>query len=310
MTGVSVVIPAYNAAHYIGATLDSVLAQQTARSVECIVVDDGSQDDTVPRVRAYGERVTLIQQSNAGPSSARNRGLAASAFPLVAFIDADDLMAPQRLELQATALEADPATVLCHSACQLIDAQGLAVDNQDPVGDDPGFSGEVCARLFRANFVWLSSVMLRKQAFMDAGAFDTGLRHCEDYEAWLRLSLRGRFKYLAQALVSYRLHPQQATRQAARLNVGRVQARELFLGKCPAARDALGARFIGQTFARVALDLGYASLRAGDLTAARWILRRGLAHSPASAPLAATLAKSYLPGFLRRGLGRGGTPSP
>lgn len=308
MTGISVVVPACNAARYIAATLDSVLAQETSRTVECIVVDDGSQDDTVARVRAFGPRVTLIEQANAGPSAARNRGLEACAFALVAFIDADDLMAPRRLELQAAALEAEPATVLCHSACRLIDEQGLPVANQDTPSDDPSFSGEVCARLFRANFVWLSSVMLRRQVFMDAGAFDNRLRYCEDYEAWLRLSLAGRYRYIAQPLVSYRLHAAQATRHSAPLDKGRIEAREVFLAKRPAARQALGPAFVRQTFARVALDLGYAAMVAGDLQTARWILRRGLAHSPVSVPLAATLAKTYLPARLWRGARGAATP--
>ena len=303
MTGISVVIPAYNAARYVTATLDSVLTQQTDCAVECIVVDDGSQDDTVARVRAYGPRVTLIEQANAGPSAARNRGLAASAFPLVALIDADDLMAPRRLEQQAAALEADPATVLCHSACQLIDEHGQPVPSQDSLTDDPSFSGDVCTRLFRANFVWLSSVMLRKQTFMEAGAFDTRIRYCEDYEAWLRLSLNGRFKYIAQTLVSYRLHAAQATRHSVRLDRGRIEAREMFLAKCPAATQAMGPTLVRQTFTRVAMDLGYSAMVAGDLQAARWMLRRGLAHNPGSVRLAATLAKTYLPGFALRRMG-------
>jgi len=303
MTGISVVIPAYNAARYIGATLNSVLAQEATGPVECIVVDDGSQDDTVARVRAFGPSVTLLEQSNAGPSAARNRGLAASAHALVAFIDADDLMHPQRLALQAAALQAQPDAVLCHSAVEFISADGQLVPGQAPPQDDPLLAGEVTARLFKENFVSLSSVMLRRQPFLDCGAFDEGIRYCEDYEAWLRLAQRGRFLHLPQPLVSYRLHPGQATQQAARLNVGRIQARELFLQRCPQAAQALGSALVRETMARAALDLGYASLCSGDLAAARWILRRGLAYVPFSAPLLVTLGKSFLPAALRGRLG-------
>ena len=304
MTGVSVVIPAYTAARYIADTLDSVLAQHTTRPVECIVVDDGSQDDTVAIVRAHGPLVRLIEQSNSGPSAARNRGLAACTFPLVAFIDADDLMVPYRLERQAAALEVNPATVLCHSACGLIDAQGAPIAQQDTPTDDPSFSGDVCARLFRANFVWLSSVMLRKQPFLEAGAFDPSLRFCEDYEAWMRLSLKGRFQYVPEALVSYRVHPGQATGQRSKINIGCIQAREMLLLKHPQMGRQLGRGVVEQTFHRVALDLGYASMVAGDLAAARWILGRGWAHSPGSVRIAATYLKSFLPASLRRRMGR------
>jgi glycosyltransferase involved in cell wall biosynthesis len=245
-----------------------------------------------------------VRQANAGPSAARNRGLREAACDLVAFLDADDLMGPDRLQRQQQALQADAGALLCHTAVRFIDASGSPLPGQEAPRDDPLLRGEVTDRLFKANFVSLSSVMLRRQPFLDCGAFDEGIRYCEDYEAWLRLSVRGRFAYLPQPLVSYRLHPHQATRHEARLNVGRIQARELFLQRCPEAARAVGEPAIRATMARAALDLGYASLRAGDLGAARWILRRGLAHAPLSGALISTLAKSFLPAFVRRRLGQ------
>src|SRR5689334_2269135 len=107
MTSISVVIPAWNASRYIGDAIESVLSQ-TAAPEEIIVVDDGSNDDTPECVRKFGSRATLIVQSNAGAAAARNRGIAQARGEAIALLDADDLMAPRRLELQGAVLAHDP----------------------------------------------------------------------------------------------------------------------------------------------------------------------------------------------------------
>ncbi|HUC07767.1 MAG TPA: glycosyltransferase family A protein, partial [Solirubrobacterales bacterium] len=94
---VSVVIPAFDAERFLGESIESVLAQ-TYAPLETIVVDDGSNDGTVAVASAYSE-VTVIEQANAGPSAARNRGFAASSGDFIAFQDADDLMTPDKLEV-------------------------------------------------------------------------------------------------------------------------------------------------------------------------------------------------------------------
>src|SRR5690348_3025712 len=96
---ISVIIPAYNAANCIQRAIDSALAQ-TLPPREVIVVDDGSTDETPRLVVSYGERVHLIQQSNAGPGAARNRAVRASRGEWLAMLDADDSWLPQKLERQ------------------------------------------------------------------------------------------------------------------------------------------------------------------------------------------------------------------
>ena len=107
MISISVVIPARNAARHVGDAIDSVLSQSVAPR-EIIIVDDGSTDDTSECVRAFGSRITLIVQSNAGAAAARNRGIAEARCEAIALLDADDLMAPRRLELQGAHLAHDP----------------------------------------------------------------------------------------------------------------------------------------------------------------------------------------------------------
>ena len=105
---VSVVIPAYNAEAFVGDAIDSVLAQ-TFHDFEIIVVDDGSADGTRRVVTAYGDRVRFYQQEQAGASRARNRGIEEAHGEFIAFLDADDLWLPTKLEKQVQAFRNDPS---------------------------------------------------------------------------------------------------------------------------------------------------------------------------------------------------------
>lgn len=105
---VSVIIPAYNAQDMIGETLDSILAQ-TYRNLEIIVVDDGSTDRTSQVVKGYGSRVLYHYQKNSGGCAVpRNAGIERSSGDFLCFIDADDLMAPDRVALQVAFMERYP----------------------------------------------------------------------------------------------------------------------------------------------------------------------------------------------------------
>lgn len=104
---VSVVIPFFDSAPYLGEAIESVLAQ-THPAVEIILVDDGSTDASPKIAAGYAHRATLIRQANAGVGPARNAGVAATSGPLIAFLDADDLWEPDKLALQVSALAANP----------------------------------------------------------------------------------------------------------------------------------------------------------------------------------------------------------
>lgn len=109
---VAVIVPLYNKGKYIARTLDSILAQ-TYQDFEVIVVDDGSTDNGPDIVSSYTDlRLKLIQQANAGPGAARNRGICESTAPLVSFLDADDEWLPQFLEKSVERLQKHPDCVL------------------------------------------------------------------------------------------------------------------------------------------------------------------------------------------------------
>ncbi len=203
MISISVVIPAWNASRYIGEAVDSVLSQSAAPD-EIIIVDDGSTDDTSERVRKFGSRVTLVAQSNAGVAAARNRGIAAAHGEAVALLDADDLMASRRLELQRAVLADDP-----HCAIALGKQLTFRSEQERPALDDSAVNPAV-----RPGYV-PSAAMIRVSAFGLVGPFDAGLR-IGDFLDWItRAKSRGAPITEMEQVVAYRrLHEGSLSRSA------------------------------------------------------------------------------------------------
>ena len=190
---VSVVIPAYNAEATIDDTLRSVRSQ-THRDLEIIVVDDGSTDRTTSVVKTHAAidgRVTLIAQENAGVAAARNAGWRSARSALIAFVDADDLWAPTKIERQLEVILSGGMRVgLVYTWWALIDEHNrirCKVQGRDIAGD-------VLEQTLMGNFVGhASSPLIRRQALVEAGGFDSGLRDagihgCEDLLVYHRIA--------------------------------------------------------------------------------------------------------------------------
>lgn len=206
---VAVIIPAYNAEATIDETLLSVRAQ-TCRSLDIVVVDDGSNDATPAIVTAHAAcdpRVRLLRQANGGVAAARNLGIAQSAAPLIAFIDADDLWTRDKIEKQLLALrQAPPGTGLVYCWSALIDEQGriTSLDHR------PRYSGAVLDRLCEVNLIANgSSPLIPRTVIEVVGGFDPGLRArhaqgCEDLDLYLRIAERYGFAVVPEHLTGYR----------------------------------------------------------------------------------------------------------
>lgn len=182
---VSVILPTYNRGWIIKEAIDSVLEQEFS-DFELIVVDDGSTDDTPAILNTYGRDIRVLRQSNRGVSAARNRGIAASAGQLIAFLDSDDLWLPQKLTAQVDFFAARPDAVICQTEEQWI-RNGIRVN---PKMRHHKFSGMIFERSLELCLVSPSAVMLRRALFETAGMFDERLPACEDYDLWLRISCR------------------------------------------------------------------------------------------------------------------------
>jgi glycosyltransferase involved in cell wall biosynthesis len=201
MPEVSVVIPAYNAERFIAETLRSVQAQ-TFRDFEVLVVDDGSTDRTASIVDAFGPPIRRLQQKNGGVSRARNAGSAAATGRFVAFLDADDLWDPPKLERQVELLRSRPDVGFCYPGVRRIGADGQVrqVESAREYTD-------LCRELLLHSSVVTSacsSMMVRRDVLERAGGFDPAFSQCADWDFLIRLSLVTPGAALPKPLVSYR----------------------------------------------------------------------------------------------------------
>jgi glycosyltransferase involved in cell wall biosynthesis len=208
MPDVSVVIPTHDRRRLLGQTLRSVLAQRGVE-VEVVVVDDGSSDGTAEAVAALGDRrVRLLrQQRPRGVASARNLGAAAAQAAWVAFLDDDDLWAPDKLARQLGRAQAEGRDWVYAGAVE-VDGAGRLLGGSPPPSPEA-----LLAELRRRNPMpaGSSNVVVRAALLTEVGGFDPALRHLADWDLWLRLARRGRPAWVAAPLVAYRIHPAQAT---------------------------------------------------------------------------------------------------
>lgn len=206
---ISVVIPTYNAAAYIGRAIRSVQCQ-TYPVHEILVVDDGSTDETERIVSEYSTGVTYIRQSNAGVAVARNKGIHAATGEWIAFLDADDEWLPDKLKKQVDLLRRNPELVWVYSNFYQCGCAGpdrriahVCKDRQSFSEDSESFDSYFSA--WRNGFyMWTGTVLVRRDAIVEAGLFQPGLTKGEDSDMWYRLSYRwNRVGYLREPLSVY-----------------------------------------------------------------------------------------------------------
>ena len=215
---VSVLIPAYRAAHTIGRAVDSVLAQ-TKTPDEILIIDDGSPDDVGPALAHYGDRVRLLRKTNGGASSARNFGLDNCRGDLIAFLDADDYWEPQKLERQLQILEHWPEVGLVSSRFyeQEPGRPRTPVAGALPPVFDRVLSASGVEAFTAARYVALPSVLIRRDR-LGAQRFDVGLKTAEDLDLWVRLVLAGPVYLSSEKLITAVLEPGSLSRSNAALD--------------------------------------------------------------------------------------------
>lgn len=215
---VSIIVPVFNGARHIEATVQSVLAQRYT-DWELIVVDDGSTDGTAELLRPFRGQIRLVAQENQGVSAARNRGLHLALGEFVLFLDADDLLYPDKLKQQVAVLASDPLLGAVHSGWRLVDEDGRPLRpirpwQQTPELDLPGW--------LQWKPVFLGAMLFRRSWLLRIEGFRTDLRQAEDTDFLLRLSLAGcPMRWHKRITVDYRQHGAGVTRN------GRQQAKDL-----------------------------------------------------------------------------------
>jgi SAM-dependent methyltransferase len=295
---VAVVVTTYNHAGYLGAALDSVVAQSHPVD-EIVVVDDGSSDDPAAVVAHYGG-VRLIRQPNAGLASARNRGLEAVGTDRVVFLDADDVLCPDAVALGLACFAHRPGCGLVYGAHRRVDATGrqLGATSYTPIKAD------AYRQFLRANVIGMhATVMYDREVLSGVGGFNPALRQCEDYDAFLRLAQITPIASHPGTVAHYRWHGSNmsadprlmltAALGVLDLHASRAQASDETARDWRAGRAAWRSYYTGQILNdavvawrrdQQAVPLARALVRAvrtGPLPAAGWVTGRAVHRLPA-----------------------------
>jgi len=311
---VSVVIPTYNRAAYLGAAIESALSQ-TYQPIEVVVVDDGSTDATATVVAAFGSRVRYFHQANGGVAAARNVGLRESRGELIAFLDSDDRWYPWKIAAQVSLLRARPDVGMVWTDMTAVDGQGgvthprylrlmysaydsfalaqafpeqtrlarLCPEIAGPLGDQPVHIGSIYKYMWIGNLVHTSTVLIRRDWAQRVGGFDEAMRPAgEDYLYFFETSACGPVALLDTSSTLYRVgDADQITapwcsqyRYRATLKIARETLEH------PLEPIALPPSLIAERLAGAYEGVGEEELRVGDRGQARRHLWTSLRYRP------------------------------
>ncbi|HEV8148731.1 MAG TPA: glycosyltransferase family A protein, partial [Gemmatimonadales bacterium] len=299
---VSVIIPAYNVAPYIGEAVASVLAQ-TYPSFEIILVNDGSSDTPAleAALQPYLHRMNYLSQPNRGTSAARNAAIRASGGSLLAFLDADDVWDPQFLASQVSLLQQGEYDLVYANARHFGEGARPGMTSMDaaPSRGVP----DLKALLDLSCHVLTSTTVVRKQVVIDAGLFDETIRRGQDFDLWVRLALRGaRMGYQRTVLAGYRLRGDSLSgdelqRYDRAVNLYRIVREKLDLP--PPLRSLVDSQLRALTAARQ-LELGKRELAAGNYPRAAELFKSAWKEVRSLRLLAARLGLAVAPSLLRK----------
>jgi len=232
METVTIIIPTHNYGRYIAETLDS-LRNQTYSNWECLIIDDGSADDTAAVVSAYvasDSRFRYIYQDCQGVSAARNHGLHLATGAYIQFLDADDLLPPPKLARHVGYLQQHPEADIVYSSVRyfanndqnkLSFSFDMANIEWMPKLDATPYSA--LSHLMHRNIMPIHAPLSRAGLLKRVGPFSSSMKHCEDWDYWFRCAaIGGQIRYLdaADAIALIRIHQVSASQDGAAMLVG------------------------------------------------------------------------------------------
>jgi glycosyltransferase involved in cell wall biosynthesis len=276
---VSVIVPAFNPGAYLGAAVRSVLAQ-SFEDWEMVVIDDGSTEDISQQVPS-DPRIHIRRQQNLGLARARNAGIHCSRGTWLAFLDADDLWLPTKLQRQIDLLEERPDVALCDTRFEMINEHGEVVG--------PGYQGyhKSYLDLLTGCGICVSTVIVRKTCVDEVGLFDVDVAGCEDYDMWLKISRKFELARVESCQAQYRIHPQNMSRNYAMMykNFKRVLRKHQVLARSandvPATRAvSVGFERASDLFASQAIDQARQAFRKKKLLSALGHLEAAFKMNP------------------------------
>jgi len=292
MAEVAVVVPTWNRAHLLPASLASLLAQEGV-DLEVVVVDDGSSDDTpalLARLAAADARLRVVRGAHAGVAAARNAGIAASDAPFVAFHDSDDIALPGRLATPVAYLRAHPDVDLV-----IQNGRMLPPDDRSDGQEEPWIRPAVAAALvgrpigvaevFRWNLGQLQGMTFTRRALEATGPLDASFRILDDLDLVLRVATTFRAVFIDEPAFVYRRHAGGIARDRTTVREEAIQLADKLVRHHPAVLDVLGRHAFHRRQARRWSRLAAERARAGEVSAARAALARARQLEPGSVRL-------------------------
>jgi glycosyltransferase involved in cell wall biosynthesis len=231
---VSVVIATYNMAEYVPLAVRSVL-DQIYKNIEVIIIDDGSTDETREVVKPYlnDVRVRYLFQENKGQAVAKNCGVRESRGEYVAFLDGDDMWAPEKLDVQIPLFSKSEAVGVIYSRVLYVDEKGKELR----VADNELFRGRVSGPLLIRNFIGFGTCVVKRECFDRCGGFKEHVRMGVDYDLWLRFSTQYEFDYVDRPLLYYRLWGGQMSNNYKNRYLNGIEIMKDFLREYPGVVD-------------------------------------------------------------------------
>ena len=288
-SGVSVVVPSYNLAEFVGATLRSVF-QQTHAPSELLVIDDGSNDDS-PRVVEQTLKdcpfpSKLVARRNRGLCATLNEGLSRSRSKYFAYLGADDLWLPDFLSARVSALEARPRAVLAYGHSYLIDDENRVVDCTKDWADYS--DGDARGMLLQTIAPMSPTVVYRREVLARHGWNEDA--RLEDYDLYLRLSLEGEFAFDPRVLAAWRRHGRNTSRDQRMMLEEQLKAQRSFL-KNEGASDAE----IERLHRRIRFERAEDFLRLGDKAGALRLMLQNAGGAASARSLARKILRLVVP---------------
>ncbi len=231
---IDVIMPTYNSLPWLKSAIDSVLSQ-TYKNLKLYVVDDGSTDDTPQYINSLPDkRVIYIRKDNGGVSSARNLGIKHSGSPFTAFIDADDVWYPTKLEKQMALLQKYPKVGMVYGHLYVIDDEDVIQFNLR-IWKRGHLFNDLCAGNVIAGSA--SMVLVRRDILDRAGLFHEDFINGEDWELWMRISKLCEIDFVPEILAAIRQHPSSAQINKKKMADALVHAFEVMVNEHPFNKD-------------------------------------------------------------------------
>lgn len=239
---ISVIIPVYNGAKTIKETIKSVL-QQTYQDFEIIVINDGSQDETLAIINSiHNPKIKVFSYPNAGLSASRNRGFARACGKFIAFLDADDLWSEDKLAAQLAALQQNHQAAVAYSWTDHIDEDGKFLRPASYTS----CNGNVYQRILVGNFLACgSNALISAQALTQVGGFDESLNSAEDWDMWLRLAPLYEFVVVPRPQVLYRISSYSMSANIFKMESASLQVIEKAYNQAPESLQYLKQETLG-----------------------------------------------------------------